>query len=142
MAPMQASMSWFLYESRVPDDVARGLGSDGQLCPGAPVNVKCVARSSSDQSAPVAANSSQNNCILLNAISDPSQSPSELNVQIIDNSGASPLHAAVRHHKQTYERNRHWQDSWAAKLPWVESVLGRDGFVMQVRCQIYSEVEG
>ena len=92
---MQASMSWFLYESRVPDDVARVLGSNGQLCPGAPMNVECVARSSSDQSAPVATNSLQSDCNLLNAISTPGQLPSESDIQIIDNSVASPLYVVV-----------------------------------------------
>jgi hypothetical protein len=104
---MQASMSQFLYESRVPNDVAGGLGSDGQFCPGAPVNVECVAGSSSNQSAPAASNSLQSDCILLNAISAPGQSPSESDVQIIDNSVASPLHAAACQCRQTYERNRH-----------------------------------
>jgi hypothetical protein len=93
---MQASMSRFLYESRVPDDVARGLGSDGQFCPGAPVNVEYVVGSNNDQFAPAAANSSQSDCILLNAISALGQSPSKSDVQIIDNSVASPLHAAAR----------------------------------------------
>ena len=98
---MQASVSWFLYESRVPDDVARGLGSDGQLCPGMLVNVDYVAGSSSDQSgvvdqsAPIATNSSQSDCVLLNAISIPGQSLNESDVQIIENLVASLLHAAM-----------------------------------------------
>ena len=59
MALLQASMSRFLYESRVSDEVAGGVGSDG-----AAVNVECVAGASSDQTAsvdqspPVLANSS------------------------------------------------------------------------------------
>lgn len=43
---------------------------------------------------------------------------------------------------RTYEANRHWQDSWTARLPWAESVLGRDGRVVQVRCKICTDIMG
>jgi hypothetical protein len=157
MAPMQASMSRFLYESRVPDDdavgfgsevdlsastVSVGFGSDLELSAPVLVNADCVDDSKGSQSAADVACSSQSDCIVLNAISTPAKAPAESDVQILDPTVGSPLYAAVRQRRQSYEQNRHWQDSWAAKLPWAESVLGRDGCVTQVRCRICSEVEG
>ena len=67
---------------------------------------------------------------------------SESDVQILEAAVGSPLFQAARKKKQSYEMNRHFQDSWAARLPWAESVLGRDGRVAQVRCKICTEVEG
>jgi hypothetical protein len=64
------------------------------------------------------------------------------NFQIIDPVIATPIHTAARQRRRTYEHNRHWQDPWAACLPWAESVLGRNGRVTQVRCKVCSEVEG
>jgi hypothetical protein len=61
------------------------------------------------------------------------------NVVILDPAVVSP---AVRARKQAYKQNRHWQDSWVARLPWTESVVGADGRVTQVRCKICSEVKG
>jgi hypothetical protein len=75
---------------------------------------------------------------LLNALS----TPIAPDVEIVDPVVASPLHAAARQRRREYENNRHWQDSWAARLPWAESVLGRDGRVTQVKCKVCSEVEG
>jgi hypothetical protein len=87
--------------------------------------------------------SSQSDCVLLNNVSTPAPAPDRApSVEIVDPAVASPLHAAARQWHLGYERNRHWQDSWAARLPWVESSLGRDGRVTQVRCKVCSEVEG
>jgi hypothetical protein len=135
-------MSRFLYESRLPDDEAGGCGSDVQLPPPAPVNVDSVARSDGSQPPADVATSSEIDCIVMTAVSALAQSPPDSDVQIVDSAVASPLHAAARQRRQSYKQNHHWQDSWAAKLPWAESVLGRDGSVMQVRCRICSEVEG
>ena len=55
---------------------------------------------------------------------------------------ALQLHLAARKRRRSYEGNQHFQDSWAAKLPWAESVLGANGSVAQVKCQICSDVEG
>jgi hypothetical protein len=142
MAPMQASMSRFLYESRVPDDDAVGFGSEVDLSAStvsvgfgsdlelsAPVLVDDSKGSQSAADAADVACSSQSDCIVLNAISTPAKAPAESDVQILDPAVGSPLYAAARQRRQSYEQNRHWQDSWAAKLPWAESVLGRDGCV-------------
>jgi hypothetical protein len=40
-----------------------------------------------------------------------------LDIEIVDPMVASPLHAAARQRRREYERNRHWQDSWAADCP-------------------------
>jgi hypothetical protein len=113
-----------------------------QLPPPAPVNVDNVVGSDGSQPPANVVTSSESDCIVMTAISAPTQSPLDSDVQIVDSAVASSLHAAARQRRQSYEQNRHWQDSWAAKLPWAESVLGRDGSVMQVRCRICSEVEG
>jgi hypothetical protein len=44
--------------------------------------------------------------------------------------------------QRTYEANWHWEDYWTARLRWVESVLGRDGRVVQVCCKICTDIEG
>lgn len=44
--------------------------------------------------------------------------------------------------KQAYELNRKFQASWAAKLPWAESVLSEDGLVTHVQCKICTKVSG
>jgi hypothetical protein len=48
----------------------------------------------------------------------------------------------VRRKRREYERSRVYQDIWAAKLPWVESVVGDDGKVHQVRCLVCTKIEG
>ncbi len=35
-----------------------------------------------------------------------------------------------------------FQDSWATKLPWVESIVGVDGKVTHVKCKVYIIIEG
>jgi len=60
----------------------------------------------------------------------------------LDSVEASPLHELARARRQSYERSRQWQDSWAARMPWAESVFGLDGKVRQVRCKVCSDIEG
>jgi hypothetical protein len=89
-------------------------------------------------SAPAA--SSAFNCVLLNAISTPVRQP-EPDIQVLDPVLASPLHELARKRKKNYELNRHFQDSWATKLPWAEVVMGADGRISQVRCKVCIFVE-
>jgi hypothetical protein len=93
---MQASMSRFLYESRVPDDDAVGFGSDLELSAPVLVNAECVADSKGSQSAVDVTCSSQSDCIVLNAISTPAKALAESDVQIVDPAVGSPLYAAAR----------------------------------------------
>jgi len=44
--------------------------------------------------------------------------------------------------KKKNDVSRKFQDSWAAKLPWVELCLGSNGNLHIVKCRICSEVEG
>jgi hypothetical protein len=44
--------------------------------------------------------------------------------------------------KIIYELNCHFQDSWAIKLPWVESVVGTKGKVTQVKCKLGNVING
>jgi len=71
-----------------------------------------------------------------------SPAPATSDVVILDATEASPAHEAARARRLSYEKNRHWQDTWAARLPWAESVLGLDGQVRQVRCKVCTDVEG
>jgi hypothetical protein len=48
----------------------------------------------------------------------------------------------VRRKCREYERSRMFQDIWAVKLPWAESILGADGKVHQVRCLVCTKIEG
>jgi hypothetical protein len=84
--------------------------------------------------------SSDSDCVLLDTKITPGRVPfPKLDINSLV---ASQLHLATRRSRRSYEGNRHFQDSWAAKLPWVESVLGANGFVAQVKCRICSDVEG
>jgi hypothetical protein len=60
---------------------------------------------------------------------------------ILDPTIANPAHVASRKQK-AYELNRHFQESWAAKCPWAEVVVGVDRHITQVRCKICTDVEG
>jgi hypothetical protein len=44
--------------------------------------------------------------------------------------------------KRTYELNRHFQDTWALKLPWSKWVLRVGGKVVLVQCKICTQIEG
>jgi hypothetical protein len=151
MAPQQSALTRFLYESRIP---ARDAATLPILNGDQPSDVfadslpipkgdHVAASSGSNDDQPVEpATSSPSDCVLLNGMSTPIPVPEEApDVQIVDPVLATPLHAAARQRRRAYDQNRHWQDSWAARLPWAESVLGRDGRVMQVRCKVCSEVE-
>jgi hypothetical protein len=48
---------------------------------------------------------------------------------------------AAKGDKVSYEATRKFQESWAAKLPWVECVKGGDGLFDYVRCLICSTFE-
>jgi hypothetical protein len=104
-------MSWFLYESRLPNDDVGSCGLDVQFSPPALVNVDSVAGSDGSQLPSDVATSTEGDCIVLTAVSAPAQSPPDSDVQIVDSAVASPLHAAARQRRQSYEQNRHWQDS-------------------------------
>jgi hypothetical protein len=38
--------------------------------------------------------------------------------------------------------NKHFQDTWAIKLPWAESFMDSNGKVVQVQCKVYSFIDG
>jgi hypothetical protein len=83
-------------------------------------------------------------CILLNAISTPTKPPvvPDLDMQVLDPLVASPSHELARKRKEAYELNRHFQDSWAAKLPWAKAVVGADGRILQVHCKVCTFLSG
>jgi hypothetical protein len=72
--------------------------------------------------------------VLLNAISTPAKASVlvEPNLQVLDPMLGSPSHELARKKKKGYELNLHFQDSWEAKLPWAEAVIGADSRVSQV----------
>ena len=53
----------------------------------------------------------------------------------------SPSHELMRKRKKWYEFNCYFQDSWVAKLPWAEAVMGAEGRVSQLQCKVCSFVE-
>jgi hypothetical protein len=57
-------------------------------------------------------------------------------------SSATAMREETRRRRREYERARVYQDIWAAKLPWAESVLGNDGKVHQVRCLVCTKIDG
>jgi hypothetical protein len=76
--------------------------------------------------------------VLLNTLSTPAPEP---DVAVLDPATASPSHDLVRKRRREYDLNRHFQDHWAAKMPWAEAIIGASGQVTQVHCKICSEVE-
>ncbi len=44
--------------------------------------------------------------------------------------------------KKIYELNRHFQDSWVAKLPWAESIMGAKGKATQIKCKVCNIIDG
>lgn len=50
--------------------------------------------------------------------------------------------SATKERRRSYELYRHFQDSWASKLPWAEAIIGVDGSMTQVQCMIYSTING
>jgi hypothetical protein len=79
--------------------------------------------------------------VLVSALNvDPKPCP-EPDVLVLDPVLASPSHELAKKRKKGYELNRHFQDSWAAKLPWTEAVVGVDGRITQVRCKVCSDVK-
>jgi hypothetical protein len=151
MAPQQSALTRFLYEARVPAKDAPGEaipGDNNGITSDVVVELQPIPRpansAGSNATRPAEpALSSPSDCIVLNAISMLIGAVDQvLDFQIVDLVIATPIHVVARQWRRTYEHNRHWQDSWAARLPWAESVLGRDGHVTQVRCTVCSKVEG
>jgi hypothetical protein len=44
--------------------------------------------------------------------------------------------------KKAYEMNTYFQDTWVMKFPWVKSILGSNGKVVQIRCKVCSLIDG
>ena len=135
---MQASLEKILYDGRrvqCDDDIEI-----------APVSIGSVVGSTASPSddavpaAPAPTQSSNSDCVLLDAGSTPAKGPLP-DLEVLDPVLASPCHEKIRK-RRSYEANKHFQDSWAAKLSWAESVIGADGKVSQVRCRICTAVEG
>jgi hypothetical protein len=73
------------------------------------------------------------NKFLKKDVTDPSiiaTTNSELDVVVIDLTQVEANLPNSHKRKKMYELNRHFQNSWAIKLPWVESIMGVDGKVI------------
>lgn len=160
MAPKQSILTKFLYGSGEGDEVdslgneINGLQFDTTEVEASGGSCNPPRADQSLQSPPCRAGSSR----AVHAISeveelDPvaTSSAHELararrgvgsKVEELDPTKASPAHDLACARRRGYERNRVWQDSWAARLPWAESVVSENGDVRQVRCKICTEVDG
>lgn len=132
MAPKQADLSKFLYGGRVNVsgivELSDSLTASCDLGQGAGTDTEGGGSESFGDNVSI-------------GTTKPALS-SDSDVQVLDPAIASPLVEAARLRRQGYEKNRQFQDAWAARFPWAESVLGSDGRVAQVRCTVCSEVEG
>jgi hypothetical protein len=140
----QTTMRKFLFQGFRNTDFSDELGFDlvgfrsgREISPDAEP-MAAVLPASTGSAAPAA--SSASDCVLLNAISTPVTQP-EPDLEVLDSVFASPSHELARKRKKSYELNRHFQDSWAAKLPWAEAVMGADRRISQVRCKVCTFVE-
>ena len=68
-------------------------------------------------------------CIVLETLSTLAKA---LDVIVLDSTIANPAYIESRK-KKCYKLNRHFQDSWATKCPWVKLVMGVGGRITQVR---------
>jgi len=139
MAPSQSMMTKFLYDGRLHCEDSEFVNSNS--C------AQVLSNNHAGSGAP-ALSDGNGDPVLLGASDVPegvkavAASDATPEVVILDPKSASPAHDLARAKPLGYEANRQWQDSWAARLPWAESVLGEDGRIRQVRCKICSDVEG
>ena len=144
MAPRQSFMKKFLFEGRV-DGLVREID-----CSTSVSQVEVSSSQGESTSAPVLLGTPTLASDILKDFDAPpvaavptvAATPSLSDVVILDPAVASPAHELARARRLVYESNRQWQDVWAARHPWAESVLGADGQVRQVRCKVCSDVEG
>jgi hypothetical protein len=135
---VQAPLRKFLYDGRVP--VSETLDSlsfnaaqshvktEFEAPQGAALGSEASAGSTAAPVLPSGAQEalpSNSDCVLIESKSTPVKAR-EPDLLILDAATAS----------------RHFQDSWAAKLPWAEAVMGADGRITQVWCKICSDIEG
>lgn len=50
--------------------------------------------------------------------------------------------ALIKKIKKAYDMKKHFQDTWVIKLPWGKNIFGSNGKVVQVRCKVYSLING
>lgn len=120
------------------------------------INVECTTiRMQGESSPPVLVGTSMQSSTVEEILEDidvpPSVVRSEVQVSplasdpdvvILDPGEAEPVYELARAKRVKYEQNHQWQDTWAARLPWAESVVNADGKIRQVHCKICTEVEG
>ncbi len=63
-------------------------------------------------------------------------------VMVIDPTQVEVDLANIKEKKKMYEMNHHFQNSWVAKLPWIEFVMVVDGKVTQIKCKVCIVIEG
>jgi hypothetical protein len=120
MTKAQPSLRKFLVESRIPQmSVVPESGFVGVEA----ADVGSDGFGSESFGSIGQATSHESDCVLISALNvDPKPCP-EPDVLVLDLVLASPSHELARKRKKGYELNRHFQDSWAAKLPWAEAVV-------------------
>jgi hypothetical protein len=62
---------------------------------------------------------SENDCVLLNTLSTPAPDP---DIVVLDSATTDASHDLTKK-RRVYDLNWHFQDHWAAKMPWVELSL-------------------
>jgi hypothetical protein len=151
---VQAPLRKFLYDVRVPvSETSNSLGFNAaqshvktelEAPQGAALGSEGSAGSTTAPVLPSGAQEalpSQSDCVLIeNKLTHMKARKPDL--LILDAATASLSHDLLRKRKESYEVSRHFQDSWAVKLPWTEAVMGTDGRITQVQCKIYSNIEG
>jgi hypothetical protein len=136
---LQTTMRKFLFDGPWSAYNSDALGFLSIGFTGAPhVEAAAVVPAAPNLSIPTGSSatsaSQSSECVLLNAISTPAKASVlvEPNLQVLDPMLGSPSHELARKKKKGYELNLHFQDSWEAKLPWAEAVIGADSRVSQV----------
>jgi hypothetical protein len=124
MLKVQPSLCKFLFDSRVFEMspisefvlVTTAIGSEG---------LWLESLGSNGQT------SSQDfDCMLVSALNvDPKPYPGP-DLFVLDPTLVSPSHELAKKRKKGYKLNRHFQESWTAKLLWTEVVVGVDGRIM------------
>jgi hypothetical protein len=66
----------------------------------------------------------------------------ELHCEVMNLNPAQENITPTKKRKKAYEMNMHFQDTWVVKLPWAKSILGSNGKVVQIQCNVCSLIDG
>jgi hypothetical protein len=138
MSKVQPILRKFLFESQV---LGMSTACEFELVDSTTMLVGIEALPSDSLGNNGQTSSHNSNCVLIEALNVDPKPCLEPEIVVLDPAKASPSHELAKKRKESYELNRHFQDSWDPKLPWIEDIVGMDGMITQVCYKVCFEVE-